>query len=70
MFLCLCCSSLKKHNLAISSLIRRETTSFNKELTELLSALFDFLRQILNSEAMVGRQQNQYICACMHACIW
>uniref|UniRef100_A0A673LXC2 Protein virilizer homolog n=1 Tax=Sinocyclocheilus rhinocerous TaxID=307959 RepID=A0A673LXC2_9TELE len=46
-------SSLKKHSLAISSLIRRETTSFNKELTELLSALFDFLRQILNSEAMV-----------------
>ncbi|XP_059423898.1 protein virilizer homolog isoform X2 [Carassius carassius] len=45
-------SSLKKHSLAISSLIRRETTSFNKELTELLSALFDFLRQILNSEAM------------------
>uniref|UniRef100_A0A672R2B7 Vir like m6A methyltransferase associated n=1 Tax=Sinocyclocheilus grahami TaxID=75366 RepID=A0A672R2B7_SINGR len=45
-------SSLKKHSLAISSLISRETTSFNKELTEVLSALFDFLRQILNSEAM------------------
>ncbi|KAL1259539.1 hypothetical protein QQF64_010116 [Cirrhinus molitorella] len=45
-------SSLKKHSSAISSLIRRETTSFNKELTELLSALFDFLRQILNSETM------------------
>ncbi|XP_039535377.1 protein virilizer homolog isoform X3 [Pimephales promelas] len=45
-------SSLKKHSLAVSSLIRRETTSFNKELAELLSALFDFLRQILNIEAM------------------
>ncbi|XP_050986920.1 protein virilizer homolog [Labeo rohita] len=45
-------SSLKKHSSAISSLIRKETTSFNKELTELLSALFDFLRQILNSDAM------------------
>ncbi|TRY84564.1 hypothetical protein DNTS_001310 [Danionella cerebrum] len=45
-------SSLKKHSTAISSLICRETKSFNKECAELLSALFDFLRQILNSEAM------------------
>ncbi|XP_077069617.1 protein virilizer homolog isoform X3 [Siphateles boraxobius] len=45
-------SSLKKHSLAVSSLIRRETMSFNKELSELLSALFDFLRQILNSEVL------------------
>ncbi|XP_005158092.1 protein virilizer homolog isoform X2 [Danio rerio] len=48
-------SSLKKHTTAISSLIRREITSFNKEFAELLSALFDFLRQILNSEAMFLR---------------
>uniref|UniRef100_A0A671M9C6 Protein virilizer homolog n=1 Tax=Sinocyclocheilus anshuiensis TaxID=1608454 RepID=A0A671M9C6_9TELE len=41
-------SSLKRNSSAISSLIRRETISFNKELTELLSALFDFLRQIVN----------------------
>uniref|UniRef100_A0A672SJW9 Vir like m6A methyltransferase associated n=1 Tax=Sinocyclocheilus grahami TaxID=75366 RepID=A0A672SJW9_SINGR len=46
-------SSLKRNSSAISSLIRRETTSFNKELTELLSALFDFLRQIVNNENMV-----------------
>uniref|UniRef100_A0A672SHQ4 Vir like m6A methyltransferase associated n=1 Tax=Sinocyclocheilus grahami TaxID=75366 RepID=A0A672SHQ4_SINGR len=45
-------SSLKRNSSAISSLIRRETTSFNKELTELLSALFDFLRQIVNNENM------------------
>ncbi|XP_051999849.1 LOW QUALITY PROTEIN: protein virilizer homolog [Xyrauchen texanus] len=45
-------SSLNKHSLAVSSLIFRETTSFNKESAELLSALFDFLRQILNTETM------------------
>ncbi|XP_057196134.1 protein virilizer homolog [Triplophysa rosa] len=45
-------SSLKKHSSAVSSLIRREIASFNKESAELLSALFDFLRQIVSSEAM------------------
>uniref|UniRef100_A0A3B4BPX5 Virilizer N-terminal domain-containing protein n=1 Tax=Pygocentrus nattereri TaxID=42514 RepID=A0A3B4BPX5_PYGNA len=45
-------SSLKKHPSAVSSLLRRETTSFNKESAELLSALLDFLRQILNNESM------------------
>nr|XP_055066087.1 protein virilizer homolog [Misgurnus anguillicaudatus] len=45
-------SSLKKHNSSVSSLIRREIASFNKESAELLSALFDFLRQIVNSDAM------------------
>uniref|UniRef100_A0AAR2JV08 Virilizer N-terminal domain-containing protein n=1 Tax=Pygocentrus nattereri TaxID=42514 RepID=A0AAR2JV08_PYGNA len=47
-------SSLKKHPSAVSSLLRRETTSFNKESAELLSALLDFLRQILNNESMVN----------------
>uniref|UniRef100_A0A672SHD2 Vir like m6A methyltransferase associated n=1 Tax=Sinocyclocheilus grahami TaxID=75366 RepID=A0A672SHD2_SINGR len=59
-------SSLKRNSSAISSLIRRETTSFNKELTELLSALFDFLRQIVNNENMVGRQQTQCFFLCMY----
>ncbi|XP_051574611.1 protein virilizer homolog [Myxocyprinus asiaticus] len=45
-------SSLNKHSSAVSSKIRRETASFNKESAELLSALFDFLRQILNTETM------------------
>ncbi|XP_052003518.1 protein virilizer homolog isoform X2 [Xyrauchen texanus] len=45
-------SSLNKHSLAISSKICRETAFFNKESAELLSALFDFLRQILNTETM------------------
>ncbi|XP_062841767.1 protein virilizer homolog isoform X1 [Trichomycterus rosablanca] len=45
-------SSLKKHSSAVSSLLRREITSFNKESAELLSALLDFLRQILNSDSM------------------
>uniref|UniRef100_W5KDD3 Vir like m6A methyltransferase associated n=1 Tax=Astyanax mexicanus TaxID=7994 RepID=W5KDD3_ASTMX len=45
-------SSLKKHSSAVSSLFRRESASFNKESAELLSALLDFLRQILNNESM------------------
>ncbi|XP_066531359.1 protein virilizer homolog isoform X2 [Hoplias malabaricus] len=45
-------SSLKKHSLAVSSLLRKETASFNKESPELLSALLDFLRQILNNESV------------------
>ncbi|GAA6098864.1 protein virilizer homolog isoform X1 [Tachysurus ichikawai] len=45
-------SSLKKHNSAMSSLLRREITSFNKETAELLSALLDFLRQILNNDSV------------------
>ncbi|KAB5533039.1 hypothetical protein PHYPO_G00127040 [Pangasianodon hypophthalmus] len=45
-------SSLKKHNSAVSSLLRREIASFNKESAELLSALLDFLRQILNNDSV------------------
>ncbi|XP_072548060.1 protein virilizer homolog isoform X2 [Salminus brasiliensis] len=45
-------SSLKKHSTAVSSLLRKESASFNKESAELLSALLDFLRQILNNESM------------------
>uniref|UniRef100_A0AAY5EJG6 Virilizer N-terminal domain-containing protein n=1 Tax=Electrophorus electricus TaxID=8005 RepID=A0AAY5EJG6_ELEEL len=46
-------SSLKKHNCAVVSLLRRETATFTKESSELLSALLDFLRQILNTDSMV-----------------
>ncbi|XP_076868822.1 protein virilizer homolog isoform X2 [Brachyhypopomus gauderio] len=45
-------SSLKKHSCAVVSLLRRETASFSKESPELLSALLDFLRQILNTDSM------------------
>ncbi|XP_030639280.1 protein virilizer homolog [Chanos chanos] len=45
-------NSLKKHPTAVSSLLRRETASFSKESAELLSALLDFLRQILNTDSM------------------
>ncbi|XP_060717182.1 protein virilizer homolog isoform X1 [Tachysurus vachellii] len=45
-------SSLRKHNSAVSSLLGREITSFNKETAELLSALLDFLRQILNNDSV------------------
>ncbi|XP_026856968.2 LOW QUALITY PROTEIN: protein virilizer homolog [Electrophorus electricus] len=45
-------SSLKKHNCAVVSLLRRETATFTKESSELLSALLDFLRQILNTDSM------------------
>ncbi|KAF7691872.1 hypothetical protein HF521_010839 [Silurus meridionalis] len=45
-------SSLKKHNSAVSSLLRRDITSFNKESPELLAVLLDFLRQILNNDSV------------------
>ncbi|TSK20254.1 Protein virilizer [Bagarius yarrelli] len=44
--------SLKKHNPAVSLLLRREIASFTKESVELLSALLDFLRQILNNDSV------------------
>ncbi|KAM9436699.1 protein virilizer homolog isoform 2-T2 [Clarias gariepinus] len=44
-------SSLKKHSSAVSSLLRREIASFNKESAELLSAMLDFLRQIINNDS-------------------
>lgn len=57
---CLHCSSLKKHNSAVSSLLRREIASFNKESAELLSALLDFLRQILNNDSVVNNKIISY----------
>ncbi|XP_017309042.1 protein virilizer homolog isoform X2 [Ictalurus punctatus] len=44
-------SSLKKHGAAVALLLRREIASFNKESAELISALLDFLRQILNNDS-------------------
>ncbi|MEQ2292270.1 hypothetical protein AMECASPLE_021364 [Ameca splendens] len=43
--------TLRKHGLEVCSLLKRLVVSFNKDSTDLISALLDFLRQILNTEA-------------------
>ncbi|CAL8247193.1 unnamed protein product [Lota lota] len=45
--------ALKKHGSALFSLFKRLAFAFNKDSAELLSALLDFLRQILSAESMV-----------------
>uniref|UniRef100_A0A8D3D576 Vir like m6A methyltransferase associated n=1 Tax=Scophthalmus maximus TaxID=52904 RepID=A0A8D3D576_SCOMX len=45
--------ALKKHGAGLCSLLKRLVLSFNKDSADLLSALLDFLRQILNTETMV-----------------
>ncbi|XP_039592310.1 protein virilizer homolog isoform X1 [Polypterus senegalus] len=45
-------SSLKKHNTAIYGLLKRVVGAFNKDAAELVSALLDFLRQILNTDSV------------------
>ena len=47
-------SALKKHDAALCSLLKRLVCAFNKDSADLLSALLDFLRQILNTDAMVS----------------
>lgn len=49
----LCFSALKKHGTGLFSLLKRLVASFSKDSADLLSALLDFLRQILSSEPMV-----------------
>uniref|UniRef100_A0A7N6AZV3 Virilizer N-terminal domain-containing protein n=1 Tax=Anabas testudineus TaxID=64144 RepID=A0A7N6AZV3_ANATE len=44
--------ALKKHSGSLYSLLKRLVFSFNKDSADLLSALLDFLRQILNTETM------------------
>uniref|UniRef100_A0A3P8UKN1 Vir like m6A methyltransferase associated n=1 Tax=Cynoglossus semilaevis TaxID=244447 RepID=A0A3P8UKN1_CYNSE len=44
--------ALKKHGAGLCSLLKRLVFSFNKDSTDLLSALLDFLRQILNTDPM------------------
>ncbi|KAJ8394573.1 hypothetical protein AAFF_G00043760 [Aldrovandia affinis] len=45
-------SALKKHGTAVCALLRRVIFAFNKESVELVSALLDFLRQILNLDSL------------------
>lgn len=47
------CSALKKHSASVCTLVKRVILAFNKESAELVSALLDFLRQILNSDSLV-----------------
>ncbi|KAG7474716.1 virilizer-like isoform X2 [Solea senegalensis] len=44
--------ALKKHGTGLCALLKRLVLSFNKDSADLLSALLDFLRQILNTDAM------------------
>ncbi|KAG7470064.1 hypothetical protein MATL_G00135290 [Megalops atlanticus] len=45
-------SALKKHGTAVCALLKRVIFAFNKESAELVSALLDFLRQILNTDSL------------------
>ncbi|XP_044063135.1 protein virilizer homolog isoform X2 [Siniperca chuatsi] len=44
--------ALKKHGAGLCSLLKRLVFAFNKDSADLLSALLDFLRQIVNTETM------------------
>uniref|UniRef100_A0A6Q2XCH6 Virilizer N-terminal domain-containing protein n=1 Tax=Esox lucius TaxID=8010 RepID=A0A6Q2XCH6_ESOLU len=44
--------ALKKHSASVCALLKRQVFSFTKDSAELLSALLDFLRQILNTDPM------------------
>lgn len=44
--------ALKKHGASLCSLLKRLVCPFNKDSADLLSALLDFLRQILNTETV------------------
>nr|XP_023666454.1 protein virilizer homolog isoform X2 [Paramormyrops kingsleyae] len=45
-------SALKKHGASVCALVKRVILAFNKESAELVSALLDFLRQILNTDSL------------------
>ncbi|XP_041649804.1 protein virilizer homolog isoform X2 [Cheilinus undulatus] len=44
--------ALKKHGAGVYSLLKRLVFNFNKDSADLLSALLDFLRQIVNTDTM------------------
>uniref|UniRef100_A0A4W5JEP2 Vir like m6A methyltransferase associated n=1 Tax=Hucho hucho TaxID=62062 RepID=A0A4W5JEP2_9TELE len=46
--------ALKKHSASVCALLKRQVFSFRKDSAELLSALLDFLRQILNTDPLSG----------------
>lgn len=51
----LCFRALKKHGTGVCSLLKRLVFPFNKDSADPLSALLDFLRQIVSTEAMVSK---------------
>uniref|UniRef100_A0A7N8YF76 Vir like m6A methyltransferase associated n=1 Tax=Mastacembelus armatus TaxID=205130 RepID=A0A7N8YF76_9TELE len=50
--------ALKKHGGSLCSLLKRLVFPFNKDSADLLSALLDFLRQILNTETMGSGEES------------
>uniref|UniRef100_A0A674ENX0 Vir like m6A methyltransferase associated n=1 Tax=Salmo trutta TaxID=8032 RepID=A0A674ENX0_SALTR len=52
--------ALKKHSASVCALLKRQVFSFRKDSAELLSALLDFLRQILNTDPLVEPQASPY----------
>ncbi|XP_027868533.1 protein virilizer homolog isoform X2 [Xiphophorus couchianus] len=48
--------TLRKHGPEVCSLLKRLVVSFNKDSTDLISALLDFLRQILNTETTCAEE--------------
>uniref|UniRef100_A0A3Q2CPU3 Vir like m6A methyltransferase associated n=1 Tax=Cyprinodon variegatus TaxID=28743 RepID=A0A3Q2CPU3_CYPVA len=48
--------TLRKHGSEIFSLLKRLVVSFNKDSTDLISALLDFLRQILNTDSTCAEE--------------
>ncbi|KAM9852272.1 protein virilizer homolog [Aulostomus maculatus] len=48
--------ALKKHSVGLCSLLKRLVFPFNKDSADLLSALLDFLRQIVNTDSMCGEE--------------
>ncbi|XP_028281928.1 protein virilizer homolog isoform X2 [Parambassis ranga] len=51
--------ALKKHGAGLCALLKRLVFSFNKDSADLLSALLDFLRQILNTETTCVEEAGQ-----------
>ncbi|KAF7227300.1 protein virilizer homolog [Nothobranchius furzeri] len=48
--------ALRKHGSELGSLLKRLVVSFNKDSTDLLSALLDFLRQMINTDAVCAEE--------------
>ncbi|XP_074540044.1 protein virilizer homolog isoform X2 [Halichoeres trimaculatus] len=48
--------ALKKHGACLSSLLKRLVFAFNKDSADLLSALLDFLRQIVSTDTMCAEE--------------
>lgn len=56
-----CFSALRKHGSELCSLLKRLVISFSKDSTDLLSALLDFLRQIVHTDTGVSAVCIPYI---------